>query len=150
MEKEIIAAKKNSLPLVVALLDIDHFKQFNDQFGHLTGDQVLQIVAKRCHENLRQVDLISRYGGEEFVILLPETNLDNARRVAEKLRSAVGNSRLETEQGEFPITISLGVAEIDPTCPNLDMLLDRADQAMYISKRSGRNQTSVWKPTEEG
>ena len=121
------------------MLDIDLFKKVNDEFGHYTGDQVLRVIADRCGEELRNVDLFARYGGEEFAALLPETELDAAQAIAERLRCCIGNEPIETDRGTHVVTISLGIAQITEEIKDLTDLLDTADQALYSAKQSGRN-----------
>lgn len=125
------------------MMDIDHFKAFNDKYGHRVGDEVLQIVGTTLLETVKGKDFASRYGGEEFTVLLPNTGLDNACVVAEQIRKAISGKRLKIkETGEYiqKITISLGVAQI---CidDDVDSLLKRADKALYLAKNSGRNNT---------
>jgi diguanylate cyclase (GGDEF)-like protein len=127
------------------MLDIDHFKQVNDSYGHGIGDQVLEGLADLVKINLRQVDILARYGGEEFVVLLPETSLEDALVTSERLREETSKTPLLTKLGLMSITISLGVVILDETCRNLEELLDRSDQALYVSKRTGRNRVSSWK-----
>jgi len=126
-------------PLSVIMLDIDHFKQINDSFGHAIGDQVLRSMADTCVSTLRTIDVIGRYGGEEFIILLPETDLASAGLVAERIQQRVLAEPVQTEQGALAITVSLGVSESMPTCRSLEQLIDRADQALYVAKQHGRN-----------
>ncbi len=133
--------------LCLILLDIDHFKQVNDRFGHLMGDRALQMVADVIRENLRAYDRAGRWGGEEFVILLPETTLAVALKVAERLRAAVENARLDVSPflGEeadavLQVQISLGVAyAAGGDALSLDALVGRADDALYRAKEMGRN-----------
>lgn len=126
-------------PLSAVMLDIDHFKQINDSFGHAIGDQVLRSMADTCVGTLRTIDVVGRYGGEEFVILLPETDLTGARLVAERMRQQVLAEPVPTDRGALAITVSLGVSEIAPTCHSLEQLIDYADQALYAAKQGGRN-----------
>ncbi len=153
-ELEFERSHRYNRPLSVIMLDIDHFKKVNDRFGHLVGDQVLQRLAEICSENLRQIDILARYGGEEFVILLPETNAAAAYASAERLRHEVAKEPFSTMRGLISITISLGVVEMDSTCKNTEELLDRSDQALYHSKGTGRNRTTIWtidlKPSASG
>jgi len=130
--------------LSLVLLDIDHFKQINDTFGHLVGDQILEKLATRCRSSLRIFDSIGRFGGEEFIILLPETGLKEAAAIAERLRQQVENITLPTPKGKATITISLGVAALEPGKPlTLEQLINRSDQAMYMAKDAGRNRVHV-------
>jgi len=140
-EREWQRSRRAGGPLSVILFDVDHFKAVNDTCGHQVGDQVLQTLTGRCQKILRVYDVIGRYGGEEFVILLPETNLVRARLVGERLRAAVAEQPFETSAGPARVTISVGVACLEPQDElTLDKLIDQADQAMYEAKRLGRNQ----------
>jgi diguanylate cyclase (GGDEF)-like protein len=130
-------------PLSIIMLDLDHFKQINDTYGHLKGDIVLQQVTYVCKNLVRVQDIFSRFGGEEFVIALPETSLSNAMLVAERLRRAI--EALKIEFDDIHITASFGVAEtIGETDLSLDILINRADEAMYVAKHAGRNQVAAW------
>jgi diguanylate cyclase (GGDEF)-like protein/PAS domain S-box-containing protein len=134
-------------PLSAILFDLDHFKAVNDAHGHLAGDRVLRAVAQQCRGLLRKSDLVGRYGGEEFVCLLPETTLAGAAQVAERFRTLVAQSDLGLEAAApLHVTVSLGVAALHPDeCgapepqPALERLIERADQALYAAKRAGRN-----------
>ena len=129
--------------LSAVMLDIDHFKQVNDTFGHLTGDQVLRILTERCRASIREVDVLGRYGGEEFLIFLVENDLQTAAQVAERLRLYVAQHPFETSAGHIPITVSIGVAALTSDTPNLQALIQRADQALYKAKAQGRNQIAL-------
>ena len=126
-------------PFCCMMLDVDHFKQINDNYGHSIGDQVLQEFAKRCKSSVRDVDLIGRYGGEELVILLPETDSDTARHVAERLRASIQEKPIKVSNQELNVTVSIGVSRKDENTLQLETLIARADQAMYIAKHKGRN-----------
>jgi len=125
-----------SLALVVG--DVDHFKRINDNYGHLAGDKVLQLIARSLRKNLRDVDFIARYGGEEFVILMPETNTADAMIAAEKLRAKIENSPFNFKKERVPITMSFGVSEFH-ALESPDAVFDRADKALYQAKNEGRN-----------
>lgn len=125
------------------MLDLDHFKQVNDTHGHQLGDQVLQEFAKRCQNSVREVDLVGRYGGEEIIVLLPETNLDMAVQIAERLRSSLSTEPIKTQSMEVRLTVSIGVAAKDEHTTTLDILIARADQALYVAKHKGRNQVAT-------
>jgi len=130
-------------PFSGIMIDIDHFKKINDAYGHDVGDKVLQELAKRCKRCVREIDLIGRHGGEEFVILLPETDLDASLAVGERLRNAISHSPICIgETIELNVTASIGVARKDENTPNLEILITRADQAMYIAKHKGRNRVA--------
>ncbi|QZA80500.1 GGDEF domain-containing protein [Deefgea piscis] len=129
--------KKN---LSFMMIDVDHFKKINDQYGHLFGDQILKQIAQLCVLNTRATDLVARWGGEEFVVLLPETTLEQAKIVAEKIRSAIANSTFSlTDNPQLTVTVSIGISSLLPHDQSLDDLLSRADNAMYLAKDKGRN-----------
>ncbi len=140
-DREIQRARRYQLLLSVLMLDIDDFKRVNDTYGHAIGDQVLQGVAECCRKELRRVDVIGRYGGDEFAAVLPETGLPAACRVAERLRKSIAERVLDTKAGRVTVTVSLGVAVLDSEQLTPESLLDRADQALYVAKQNGRNQT---------
>ncbi len=138
----IAEARAAGHPLSLLLADIDHFKSFNDEWGHQTGDQVLRLVAEVMTANVRGGDTLARYGGEEFAILLPGAELDNAIQLAERIRGAVECRRLKkrkTDQDLGTITMSIGVAEMR-NADNADSLIERADECLYAAKGAGRNQ----------
>ncbi len=131
-------------PLSMMILDIDHFKRVNDEYGHDIGDEVLKTVASRVKKVVRNADLVCRMGGEEFVIVMPETGLMVAEKVAERVRSAVAATPFPIENGAraIPVTISIGIADRGGDS-NADALYRRADQALYASKNSGRNRVTA-------
>jgi diguanylate cyclase (GGDEF)-like protein len=127
------------------MLDIDYFKRVNDTYGHMIGDQVLEQIAVRCRSVLRVSDMIGRYGGEEFVILLPETDTDSAYTIANRIRLLIMDRPIYTERGEISLTVSLGVASMTGDCDiRLEQVLDHADQALLRAKESGRNRICNW------
>ena len=135
--------RRNGTNFSVVIVDIDHFKDINDNYGHLFGDKTLKVFARMLDDKTRSTDHVARFGGEEFIILLPETGLDNAYNVAEHIRKAVENLKVKnTKTGEQldSITASIGVACHHFDEP-LDELLDRCDKAMHNAKEKGRNQT---------
>jgi diguanylate cyclase (GGDEF)-like protein len=138
-------AVRTSTPLAVALLDLDRFKQINDTYGHLLGDEVLRQIAATMTDNLRDYDLAGRFGGEEFVVLLPQTRAVDALRIAERVRAQI--ARLPVYAGEaerVPVTASIGVAALDAgSCRELRELLAAADAALYRAKASGRDQVQM-------
>jgi diguanylate cyclase (GGDEF)-like protein/PAS domain S-box-containing protein len=141
-------ARRYGHALSVIMLDIDHFKQVNDHFGHLAGDQMLQAVARQCLMALRTADVIGRYGGEEIVMVLPETNSEQARQVAERLRQSLSLAPIPTDRGVATLTVSLGVASTTYADNiSLEQLIDLADQALYAAKQAGRNRVIVWENT---
>lgn len=138
LSDEALRSRRNKHPFVVIMTDVDHFKQYNDAFGHPQGDAVLKQVAALLKESTRTVDCVARYGGEEFAVLLPETNMSGGLEVAERIRARV-------ETAEFPgrpVTLSLGVAEFPKHAKEPQGVLEAADAALYIAKRAGRNQVA--------
>ena len=137
--REVERAMRFGHPLTALMFDIDLFKQINDLYGHLTGDRVLMGVTSRCAQELRQIDLLGRYGGDEFIVLLPETSLENARFVAERLRLKVAQMNLRANNRPLQLSISIGVAALDGDCKTLEDLVEKADHALYQAKEAGRN-----------
>ncbi len=142
-ELEFARGRRYGRNLAVILLDADGFTQLNESHGHEIGDRVLRLIASTCRANLRHFDIIGRYGGEDFVVMLPETALNVAADVADRLRKAVDSMVIETHSGELRVTVSLGVAIATPDVPDLATLINRADMALYEAKRSGRNRVVV-------
>ncbi len=125
--------------LTLIMFDIDHFKQVNDQFGHPIGDLVLQKVAAVATAQIRAADVIGRYGGEEFTVLLPSTGMQAAQMLAERIRDQIDQLRVQTARGEVHVTVSMGLAEGNSSDDSIERVIDRADQALYAAKRAGRN-----------
>ena len=142
--KEFERNKRYNVPFSILMLDIDHFKKVNDTYGHLVGDLVLKELADMICNNLRGIDIPCRYGGEEFVVTLPETNLKSALQLAERLRKLVKNTQIETENGPVSMTISIGVAEFGGGCQDIETLLGCADTALYQAKALGRNKVMAY------
>jgi diguanylate cyclase (GGDEF)-like protein len=140
---EIERARRYQQDLSMILFDIDHFKSVNDTYGHPKGDSVLELIAQGCLTNLRENDIIGRYGGEEFIILMPSTDVTNAKIVAERLRRSVLQENIDNGNGET-LTISLGVAAYHENCKDIDDLVARADRALYTAKNSGRNRVKIF------
>lgn len=144
-EKEMERAARQQYPLTVILIDTDHFKRINDTYGHPFGDQILINVTQIIQANIRSMDIFARYGGEEFVLLMPDTSERSALRTAERLRKIVGNNPHKHDGKEVRLSISLGVACWDGDAESdITALVARADQALYESKRRGRNMTTLW------
>ncbi len=139
--EEIERARRSGIGMAVVMVDIDQFKKLNDEFGHLLGDEVLRQVSSLFHQQLRKIDVVCRYGGEEFAILLTQTNSQHAQGVAEKLRKLV-------ESWQFPgvprtVTLSAGVAAFPDHGASRDELIRAADTALYAAKQAGRNQVCL-------
>lgn len=142
-EKEFARSKRYYRPLSVIMLDIDHFKRINDQYGHHGGDQVLQIFAEACQEVIRSTDVMGRVGGEEFAMLLPDTPMKSAFNLAERLRARINKYPYLAGDMLIDVTASLGVAECQPDDADFKALLQRADDALYRAKHAGRNQVKI-------
>jgi diguanylate cyclase (GGDEF)-like protein len=144
-DAEFDIAVTDKSPISSIMLDIDHFKKVNDNYGHAVGDQVIQLIADQLRSVLRGTDIIGRYGGEEFCVLLPGVDIDQATLLAERLREAIeqfsGASRLPIDGN---VTISLGVSTINSDTSNATDLIDQADKGLYASKNNGRNQVTRW------
>jgi diguanylate cyclase len=161
LASQVVAARASGEPLSLILADIDHFKEINDRHGHAVGDEVLVALAKRCKSRLREIDACGRLGGEEFVVLLPETGAEGARATAERLRCEVGGSPVATSDGPVRVTISVGVALHEPSAgvaaPSatsgrgaraVQALLEQADRALYRAKDTGRDRVVMGVPDE--
>jgi len=145
LERELARSARHSEPFSVALVDLDCFKAINDQMGHHAGDSVLLAVTARILQCLRASDVLGRYGGDEFAILLPQTDKEGAAKVAERIRTAVANSTLDVDDQAIQLSISLGLATWD-AAEGVDrrQLLKRADKALYQAKALGRNRAAAW------
>lgn len=142
LKREVDIARRNLQPLSVLMVDIDHFKRINDSHGHIVGDQALKAVASALKDSLRNVDMVFRYGGEEFMVLLSNTSREAASMVGERLRLAVLGIQYLVENRAIELSVSLGCASLLPG-ESMDSLLRRADNALYVSKREGRNRLSM-------
>ncbi len=142
LELERIRARQNDSPFSIIMVDIDHFKRVNDTFGHLVGDSLLKSIAYMLKEHLRRNDIAARYGGEEFLILLPETGIDGAKAVAQKIRKTLSTKEWklkESGKSMGKITVSMGIAIYKFNEPE-ESLIKRADDALYLAKNKGRDQ----------
>lgn len=137
-DREIAMARRTGQPTAILVLDIDHFKAINDRYGHSAGDRVLIEVAQQLRENCREVDSIFRYGGEEFVVLLSQTEETGATAIAERIRLAIANMTTQFQQHTIRITASIGIACLDRG-EALQTWFERADRALYQAKQAGRN-----------
>ena len=142
-KREIERSHRFGRPLSAIMFDIDYFKEINDQHSHAVGDRILRSIADRIGKNIREIDVFGRYGGDEFTILLPETDLFLATNIAERLRECMVQSQFNVEDVVVRVTISLGVAKATADTFDLASLLDRADTALYAAKQAGRNRVEV-------
>lgn len=143
--QEFERARRYKHHLSIIMLDIDLFKNVNDTYGHLIGDQVLRTIAERCRSVLRSSDKIGRYGGEEFVVILPETTIEMAEKTASRIRNVVSDRQIIVDNAKISVTVSLGVSSMDTDWKlALEQVLEQADQALYRAKQSGRNRVHVW------
>jgi len=153
LEAELNRARRDVRPLALALLDLDHFKQVNDTYGHPTGDWVLKSLARLLQQRLRRNDIIGRYGGEEFAVVLPDTDAAAAAKVLDDIRAGLSHVRQRSGQHEFTVTFSAGVASF-PEYPEAIQLTNAADQALYAAKHAGRDRVVLagsltrWRPSD--
>ncbi len=131
-------------PLTLMIMDADYFKQINDTYGHMVGDQVLNAVARRCRANLRNIDIVARYGGDEFVFLLLESDEAAALPAAQRILTAITETPFDTDSGPVAMTVSMGMAQVSEYAPDLTTLIKHADQALYRAKQTGRNMICTW------
>jgi diguanylate cyclase (GGDEF)-like protein len=143
-ERDLERCRRYAHPLAIIMLDLDHFKVVNDTCGHATGDRVLQAVAGQIQVNVREADMAGRYGGEEFVVALPETDREAAQQVGERLRDFIESLRTDTTFGRLSVTVSVGIAATSAAeTATLDEVLARADKALLAAKQAGRNRVIV-------
>jgi diguanylate cyclase (GGDEF)-like protein len=127
------------------MVDLDNFKRINDTHGHKSGDNVLKSFSAVCRLAFREIDIVGRIGGEEFAILLPETSKDNAVEAAERLRTKIASTNIQTDENlAIEFTASIGIANLSSKDDTLDVLLSHADNALYKAKNAGRNQVRVY------
>jgi diguanylate cyclase (GGDEF)-like protein len=136
---ELTRAIRLEHPLSIALIDIDHFKSINDTYGHAVGDQALIVFSKICRQNIREIDVFARFGGDEFALLLPETSREQAFMTIERVRLVLADQPFVLAGKPVSITISSGIASLSSDQETFDVLLSRADQALYQAKEAGRN-----------
>ena len=147
LDRKLMGIAETGKPVSVMLFDVDHFKAVNDTHGHGVGDDVLVNLAEVASDNLRAVDLVARLGGEEFVVVMPESNAATAMQVAERLCSQVAESSIQLPDGTpLGVTVSIGVATSETADEMADDLLERADTALYTAKNAGRNRVSLADP----
>ena len=150
LEQERSRVKRSGTQSSIGMADLDHFKVINDTYGHQAGDKVLQSFAGYMLEHLRQYDQVYRYGGEEFLLLLPNTPVDRARVVLDRLRQGLQRKRLRIKRNLYiSMTVSFGITALLSTV-SVKTTIDRADKTLYAAKAAGRNQTLVWKAKKRG
>lgn len=142
--REYYRARRYGKMLSVVMIDVDDLKKVNDTYGHLAGDRLILFISEQCRQQLRKADLAARFGGDEFILMLPETDLEQALQAARRIRDSVTGGVQAAGIGIVPAGISVGVSTIDPTCTSLEMLVNRADQALYTAKQRSKNQVCAW------
>jgi len=146
LQEEVIRSNRYGTPLSISILDIDHFKKVNDTYGHTTGDETLRSVAARLREHIRHPDTIGRYGGEEFLIVLPNSKAEAAAKQATRLCNEIRNTQIEANNKILSVTVSIGIAQFRAGQENWEGFLHRADEALYKAKDGGRDR---WMVAEE-
>jgi len=137
--KELRRARRNNTSLTLCMLDLDHFKNINDQLGHTAGDRILSMVAQLCRAQLRETDIIGRFGGEEFIIALPDASVEDTQDIAERLRASIEGAELPDGLEGANLSVTVGIASVRDDEDSLESALQRADKALYAGKRDGRN-----------
>ena len=153
LEEEIARSKARQMSLSLLMVDVDHFKSFNDKYGHLVGDQILRSISLLIKENTREIDYIGRYGGEEFCIVLPDTDSEGGLFVAERIRKSIEESDIHAYDAKLKITVSIGISSLPKDAESALELIDKSDWALYRSKKRGRNcitSFGVYKKEAEG
>lgn len=146
LDREFARSKRYKSPLSIALFDIDHFKSINDTYGHQFGDKVIAEISKIIRNSLRKTDYVARYGGEEIVLILPETPIDQTMIPIERIRIKIQNNQFIQGEHTVNVTVSCGLAGLEPDVGTHEDLLLRADKALYTSKNNGRNRTTIFEP----
>ena len=131
-------------PVSVIMIDVDHFKNINDNYGHSAGDHVLRVISKLLQKTIREIDILARIGGEEFALILPETNIDDAHQLAERIRQRISDEKIKYKDEVLSITSSLGISSCTVKHQSLEDMLIKADDALYIAKKKGRNQVKTF------
>jgi diguanylate cyclase (GGDEF)-like protein len=147
-ERELNRAERYNLPLALLIIDIDYFKQVNDTYGHLVGDEVLTAIAQTVQNFLRKVDIFGRFGGEEFLVFLPDTEIRGAVIVAERLRESIAKATILITRQNILVSVSIGVASYKSGDKTIDAMIQRADTALYQAKNQGRNRVVVYSDSE--
>jgi diguanylate cyclase (GGDEF)-like protein len=144
LKEEFKRSKKFRLNTSFFMIDIDKFKNFNDRYGHLVGDAILRDISRTVKETVRQIDFVGRFGGEEIAVVLAETDRDQARFAAERLRQAIENNVIKVYDEELRVTVSIGVATYPQDADDVDTLIENADKALYVAKQTGRNKVCAF------
>jgi len=142
--EEIKRSRLRKIPMSFLMIDVDHFKNINDSFGHLTGDLVLREIAKIIKDNIREIDVAGRYGGEEFCIILPDTDREGAMYAAERIRVAAEKTAIKAYDTRIKTTLSIGITTFADDGKDMDELIDKADWALYRAKKQGRNRVCAF------
>ena len=148
LDLEFKRARRYQHELAILIIDLDFFKKINDNYGHQAGDEVLRQTSKRIRNSLRETDFVGRYGGEEIVVILPETKLEHAEMIGNKLRIALESEKIALTDQEITVTASVGLSQLDENTRDLEEMFSQADQALYLSKEQGRNRVTVYKPNK--
>jgi diguanylate cyclase (GGDEF)-like protein len=143
-KEELQRSRKFNYKFSCLMIDIDYFKDYNDRYGHIVGDAILKELAKTIQENIRQIDLMGRYGGEEFSLILSETDKEAVRFAAERIRQAIEDKRFRAYDEELKITVSIGISTFPFDGKDIKTLIDRADSALYRAKETGRNRVCIY------
>ncbi|MBN1870886.1 MAG: GGDEF domain-containing protein [Candidatus Omnitrophica bacterium] len=138
-KEELSRSKARNIKLSFLMIDVDYFKRYNDQYGHLTGDQILRETGFLINENIREIDIAGRYGGEEFCVILPDTDQQGAQNAAERIRKAIENAVIKAYDAAVKVTVSIGTATYPDAGQKMEELIDKADWALYRAKKQGRN-----------
>ena len=146
LEHELERTRRTGMTTALIMVDLDHFKNINDTWGHESGNQVLQTVAQLLQDQTRKLDICCRYGGEEFAVILPSTELMLARQVAERCLNALRETLIPLDETDLQVTASIGVAVADNSAQTTESLIENADECMYEAKRGGRNQVVSKRP----
>jgi len=144
LNEEIERSKRFNLSFSLLMVDVDHFKEQNDHYGHLVGDAIIKEVSRAIKENIRQIDLLGRYGGEEFSIILTETAKAEAKFVSERIRQSIEDRRIRVYDEDLKVTISIGMSSYPSDAGDADSLIEKSDEALYKAKNAGRNQVCVY------
>ncbi|MBE9221794.1 diguanylate cyclase [Cyanobacterium stanieri LEGE 03274] len=137
--REFNRAKRQNIFFSMIILDIDYFKNINDSYGHPVGDIAIKLVAQKCQQSIRGEDLCARWGGEEFIVVVYDALIDEAKHVANRIREKIAEIALPIDDEQFKITVSVGIAQYQDTDQNIDQIVSRADRALYRAKNHGRN-----------